>query len=250
MEPLALLFRDESIAVFNKPAGLLLHRSFIDRFEKRFALQMARDILGQRVYPVHRLDKPTSGILLFALNPDAASRLTSSFAGGAVTKRYLAVVRGITQAEGTIDYPLLEEQDRHDPYRQEGKEPQSAVTSYQRLAETELSFPVGRYPTSRYSLVEAIPRTGRRHQIRRHFKHIFHPLVGDVNYGEGRHNRLFREEFDCRRLLLHASSLIINHPVDGRERTFNAPLDNTFKSILERFRWSSALERSDSCSWH
>jgi tRNA pseudouridine65 synthase len=249
MDPLALLFRDESIAVFNKPAGLLLHRSFIDRHEKIFALQMARDLLGQKVYPVHRLDKPTSGILLFALNPDAASRLTSSFTCGSVTKRYLAVARGITQAEGTIDYPLLEEQDKHDPYRQEGKDPQSAVTSYRRLAETELPFPVGRYPTSRYSLVVVIPRTGRRHQIRRHFKHIFHPLVGDVNYGEGRHNRLFRDEFDCRRLLLHASSLTIGHPVDGSELTFNAPLDNTFRSVLERFQWSGALERGGSCSW-
>lgn len=248
MEPLALIFRDESIAVFNKPAGLLLHRSFIDRHEKRFALQMARDLLGQRVYPVHRLDRPTSGVLLFALSPENASILTASFARGAVTKRYLAVVRGITPAEGTIDHPLLEEQDRHDPYRQEGKEPQEAVTFYRRLAETELPFPVGRYQTSRYSLAEVIPHTGRRHQIRRHFKHIFHPLVGDVNYGEGRHNRFFRQEFDSQRLLLHASSLTINHPVDESTLTFHAPLDSTFKCLLERLGWSRAVEEVGSCS--
>jgi tRNA pseudouridine65 synthase len=248
MEPLALLFRDESIAVFNKPAGLLLHRSFIDRHEKRFALQMARDLLRQRVYPVHRLDRPTSGVLLFALTPEIASILTASFAQGAVTKRYLAVARGITPAEGIIDHPLLEEQDKHDPYRQEGKEPQEAVTAYRRLAETELPFPVGRYRTSRYSLVEVTPRTGRRHQIRRHFKHIFHPLVGDVNYGEGRHNRFFREEFGCPRLLLHASSLVINHPVDNRPLTFNAPLDSAFSCVIERLCWSRAVERDDLCS--
>jgi tRNA pseudouridine65 synthase len=248
MEPLTLIHRDESIAVFNKPAGLLLHRSFIDRHEKRFALQMARDLLGQRVYPVHRLDRPTSGVLLFALTPENASILTSSFSNGAVTKRYLAVVRGITPAEGTIDHPLLEEQDRHDPYRQEDKEPQAAVTVYRRLAETELPFPVGRYPTSRYSLVEVIPRTGRRHQIRRHFKHIFHPLVGDVNYGEGRHNRFFREEFGCQRLLLHASSLTINHPADNSSLTFHAPLDTAFSCVLGRLGWSSAVEKVDPCS--
>jgi len=248
MEPLALLFRDEAIAVFNKPAGLLLHRSFIDRHEKRFALQMARDLLGQRVYPVHRLDKPTSGILLFALTPENAAILTASFAGGTVTKRYLAIVRGITPAEGTIDHPLLEEQDKHDPYRQVDKEPQSAVTAYRRLAETELPFPVGRYPTSRYSLVEVTPRTGRRHQIRRHFKHIFHPLVGDVNYGEGRHNRFFREEFNCQRLLLHASSLTINHPLDSARLTFHAPLDSTFSYAIGCLGWGTALTEVDSCS--
>jgi Pseudouridylate synthases, 23S RNA-specific len=248
MEPLTLLFRDESIAVFNKPAGLLLHRSFIDRREKRFALQMARDLLGQRVYPVHRLDRPTSGVLLFALAPEIASILTASFADGAVTKRYLAVVRGIALEEGTIDHPLLEEQDKHDPYRQEDKEPQSAVTVYRRLAVTELPFPVGRYPTSRYSLVEVTPRTGRRHQIRRHFKHIFHPLVGDVNYGEGRHNRFFREVFNCPRLLLHATSLTINHPLDGSPLTFHAPLDSTFSYVIGRFGWSTASEEVGSCS--
>jgi tRNA pseudouridine65 synthase len=248
MEPLTLIHRDESIAVFNKPAGLLLHRSFIDRHEKRFALQMARDLLGQRVYPVHRLDRPTSGVLLFALTPEIASILTSSFAGGAVTKRYLAVVRGITPEEGTIDHPLLEEQDRHDPYRQEGKEPQSAVTSYRRLAEAELPFPVGRYQTSRYSLVEATPATGRRHQIRRHFKHVFHPLVGDVNYGEGRHNRFFREEFNCPRLLLHAASLSFDHPLDSRPLTFHAPLDSAFSCLMGRLGWSKASEEVCSCN--
>jgi len=250
MEPLTLIHRDEAIAVFNKPAGLLLHRSFIDRHEKRFALQMARDLLGQRVFPVHRLDRPTSGVLLFALNPEIASILTASFAQSAVTKGYLAIVRGITPAEGTIDHPLLEEQDKHDPYRQEDKEPQSAVTFYRRLAETELPFPVGRYRTSRYSLVEVTPRTGRRHQIRRHFKHIFHPLVGDVNYGEGRHNRFFREEFGCQRLLLHASSLVISHPVNNSQLTFDAPLDSAFSCLLGRLGWSSVVKEVDSCSLH
>ena len=241
MEPLILLHCDESIAVFNKPSGLLLHRSFIDRHEKRFALQMARDILGQRVYPVHRLDKPTSGVLLFALSPEIAALLTASFTAGAVRKRYLAVCRGITPESGIIDYPLVEEQDRRDPYRQEGKDPQEAVTGYRRLATVELPFSVGRYPTSRYSLVETEPLTGRRHQIRRHFKHIFHPLIGDVNYGEGRHNRFFREEFSCSRLLLHAASLSFHHPLDNTLLTFNAPLDSAFGCVVERLGWADTV---------
>jgi tRNA pseudouridine65 synthase len=242
MDPLTLLYRDDSIAVFNKPAGLLVHRSWIDRLETRFALQLARDQLGQRVYPVHRLDKPTSGLLLFALSPENAALLTAAFTGGNVAKRYLGVCRGNAPDSGTIDHPLLEEQDRIDPHRQEGKEPQEAVTTYRCLGRVELPFSVGRYPTSRYSLVEARPLTGRRHQIRRHFKHIFHPLVGDVNYGEGRHNRFFREEFDCQRLLLHAAQLSFPHPATGEELTVNAPLDGVFTGLLHRLGWGSAVQ--------
>jgi len=241
MDDLTLLHRDDRIAVFNKPAGLLVHRSWIDRHETRFALQMARNQLGQRVYPVHRLDKPTSGILVFALSPQDAARLTASFTGGAVTKKYLAVARGIAPEQGTIDYPLLEEQDKHDPHRQEGKDRQSAITAYRRLGTAELPFGVGRYPTSRYSLVEAEPLTGRRHQIRRHFKHIFHPLVGDVNYGEGRHNRFFREELGCHRLLLHAAQLTFPHPGSGDMMTVAAPLDEAFTALLQRLAWETEL---------
>lgn len=248
MEPLALLYRDDRIAVFNKPAGLLIHRSYIDRAETRFALQMARDLLGQRVYPVHRLDKPTSGVLLFALTPEDAAAVTASFTAGTVRKRYLAVCRGVIPEAGVIDYPLVEEQDRHDPYRQEEKEPQEAVTIYRRLAQVELHFAVGRYPTSRYSLLEAEPQTGRRHQIRRHCKHIFHPLIGDVNYGEGRHNRFFREEFNCSRLLLHAAELTVPHPEDGKMMHFTAPLDASFSGLLEQLDWIGAAEKVSACN--
>jgi len=238
MEPLTLLHRDDRIAVFNKPSGLLIHRSYIDRTETRFALQIARDMLGQRVYPVHRLDKPTSGVLLFALSSEDAACLTAAFTAGKVSKKYLAICRGVAPGEGVIDYPLLEEQDRHDLFRQEGKEPQSAVTRYERLATVELPFAVGRYPTSRYSMLKVEPLTGRRHQIRRHLKHIFHPLVGDVNYGEGRHNRFFREEFNCRRLLLHAAELTVPAPASGLLLKFSAPLDSTFTGIINSLGWS------------
>jgi tRNA pseudouridine65 synthase len=244
MEPLTLLHRDEHLAVFHKPAGLLVHRSWIDRHETRFALQLARDLLGQRVYPVHRLDKPTSGVLVFALSPAMATRLTESFTGGEVVKTYLAVCRGYAPVAGTIDHPLLEEQDRHDLHRQEGKPPQEAVTTFRRLGAVELPFPVGRYPTSRYSLVEATPLTGRRHQIRRHFKHIFHPLVGDVNYGEGRHNRFFREELHCARLLLHAAQLTFPHPADGHRLTVTAPLDPLFANLVQTLGWTSHVPPS------
>jgi tRNA pseudouridine65 synthase len=235
---LQVVYRDEDLLAVNKPAGLLVHRSPIDRRDTRFALQMARDLIGQRVYPVHRLDKPTSGLLLFALHPDAARRLASDFAGGAISKRYLAVVRGYLSAQGTIDYPLdrlLEKRDLRT------LRSQSAVTDYSALATTELPCAVGRYPTSRYTLAELRPRTGRRHQLRRHMKHIFHPIIGDTRFGEGRHNRFFRETFNSPQLMLAAVEMQFRHPRTGVNLTLTAPLPPTWGNVLAACGWLSAL---------
>lgn len=238
-----ILFRDEHLVAVHKPSGLLVHRSPIDRHETRFALQEVRDLLGRRVYPVHRLDKPTSGVLLFALDPGAARGVVDAFASGCAAKIYLAVVRGTMPEEGVIDYPLAEEPDRLAPCGAAvgKKEPLSAVTAYRRLAEVELSVAVGRYSTSRYSLVELYPRTGRRHQLRRHLKHLFHPIIGDTKYGEGRHNRFFREEFQAARMLLHAAELTIPHPATGAPVTVCAPVEGDFAAIVARFGWLPAL---------
>jgi tRNA pseudouridine65 synthase len=242
IQSLDILFADKHIVAVHKPEGLLVHRSLIDRRETRFALQIVRDQLGRLVYPVHRLDKPTSGVLLLALSAEAAKGLVSSFTDGDVEKTYLAIVRGHTGAEGVIDHPLLEEPDRMtDGKALSGKDPQEAVTAYRRLAAAEFPFAVGRYPTSRYSLVEARPRTGRRHQLRRHFKHLFHPIIGDTKYGEGRHNRFFRQEFDCPRLLLAAVELSFPHPVSRERVSVRAPIEGTFASVVERLGWRDAV---------
>lgn len=239
---LEILYIDDHVVAINKPSGLLVHRSFIDRRETRFAVQLLRDQLGRRVYPVHRLDKPTSGVLLFGLSPEAARNLSEAFAAGAVSKTYLAVARGVADARGLIDHPLLEEPDRAGDRRtRSGKEPQAAVTAYRRLGEAELPFAVGRYSTSRYCLIEASPQTGRRHQLRRHFKHIFHPLIGDTKYGEGRHNRFFREHLGCHRLLLAATELTFPHPLTATPVAVTAPLDGTFVRVLERLGWQEAV---------
>ncbi|HTG83075.1 MAG TPA: pseudouridine synthase [Geobacteraceae bacterium] len=222
----------------NKPAGLLVHRTLLDPREEQFVLQMARDQLGQRVYPVHRLDRPTSGVLLFAFTPEAARFLVAAFMERRVTKRYLLVVRGVVAQEGVIDHPLSDLPARFLPECGDGGE-RGAVTAYRRLATVELPVAVGRYPTSRYSLVEALPQTGRRHQLRRHFKHIFHPVIGDTNYGEGRHNRFFREELGCSRLLLHAAGLTFPRPADGREVSVTAPLDDAFSRVIGRLGWDA-----------
>lgn len=237
-----ILLHDPDFIAVHKPAGLLAHPSPIDRHEKRHALGMARQLAGCHVYPAHRLDKPTSGVLLFALNPWAARELAGQFAGRQVEKTYLAVVRGIAPESVVIDHPLADE-----PDRLAGQEspvsspPRESITCCRRLAIIELPFAVGRYSSSRYSIVEARPITGRRRQIRRHLKHLLHPIIGDTTYGEGRHNRLFRDQFGVNRLLLAAMELSFAHPRSGEPITVTAPLDGEFASIIRRFGWEAAL---------
>ena len=216
-EQLKILLRDAHIVVIDKPPGLLVHRSEIDRHETRFAIQILRDQIGQRVWPAHRLDRGTSGVLLFGLSSEIASRLGKQFEAGTVEKRYLAVVRGHPPEHGSIDHPLRRQRDDYEfaGDRQQHEVPQSALTHYRRLAEVELPVAVDRYPSSRYALVELNPVTGRKHQLRRHLKHIAHPIIGDATHGKGRHNRFFAEHLDCHRLLLACTQLDFLHPESG-----------------------------------
>lgn len=236
-----ILYRDEWLVAVYKPAGMLVHRSRIDPRETQVALQVVRDRLGQWVYPVHRLDKPVAGVLLMALSPDAARVMGDRFTQASVFKSYLAVVRGYTAERGSIDYPLREQLDvTTDAGADPNKPAQRAVTEYERLASVELPLSVGRYPTARYSLLRVMPRTGRKHQIRRHLKHIFHPLIGDTTYGDGRHNQLFRQHFTCARLLLLAQRLRFTHPVTRAEVTVEATPDAEFQSMLAALGWTDA----------
>ncbi|HED40676.1 MAG TPA: tRNA pseudouridine(65) synthase TruC [Chromatiales bacterium] len=238
---LEILYQDLSFIAVNKPSGLLVHRSKIDRHETAFALQQVRDQIGQRVYPFHRLDKPTSGVLLFALNPDAARLMTEMFTSGKPHKRYLAVVRGYTKRDDVIDYPLNEELDKMTDQRaSQNKAAQTAVTHYRCVATVELPHAVGRYQSARYSLIEVTPETGRKHQIRRHMKHIFHPIIGDTTHGDGKHNQLFRNRYGCHRLLLHAAELRFTHPINGERVSIEAPLDDTFSQVAKLFQLSKA----------
>ena len=222
---LTVVYRDCWLCAIDKPSGLLVHKSA--RGDDRvFAMQMLRDQLGQKVWPVHRLDRATSGVLLFALDAGTAAAVGQQIMARSVDKRYLAVVRGHTGLEGRIDKALS---------TNDGRADQPALTDYRRLATMELPIPVGRYASARYSLVEVFPHTGRTHQIRRHFKHIFHPLVGDTTYGEGRHNRLFRTEFACHRLLLHAAELRLAHPHTHEPLCLQAPLSGAFARVEQLF---------------
>ncbi|MCP3661602.1 MAG: pseudouridylate synthase [Gammaproteobacteria bacterium] len=228
MTELSIIYQDPWYVAVHKPAGLLVHRTAISR-DRQFLLQQLRDQIGQWVYPIHRLDRPTSGVILFGLSSDAARQMVACFTNREVEKRYLAVVRGYTDELGQIDYPLEEEP---------GKGYQSAVTDYQRLDTVELPHPVGRYTSARYSLLSLRPQTGRMHQIRRHMKHIFHPIVGDTTHGDGKHNQLFRDQFDCHRLLLQARQLKFTHPVSGESLVLQAAPDHNFDKILDALKWS------------
>ncbi len=241
-ERLNILYRDEDLIAVDKPAGLLVHPSMIDRRETRFAMKILRDQIGRLVYPVHRLDKPTSGVLLFALSPHAARLMSGLFEQRRVRKTYLALVRGYSLDEGLIDHPLREKPDRMTDRRtRRDKAAQAAISAYRRLARVELPYAVDPYPSARYSLLEVRPQTGRKHQIRRHLKHIAHPIVGDTSYGKSLHNRLFQEQFGCHRLLLAATGMAFEHPVTGESIALQAPPGDCFGDLLRNLDWLEYL---------
>lgn len=233
---LDILYQDEYLVAVNKPSGLLVHRSWLDSHATEFALQKVRNQIGQYVYPVHRLDRPTSGILLFALDKQSAKNISEQFTQHSTVKRYLAVVRG-AMGDGELDYPLKEKLDKiADKQAQQDKPAQQAFTQYRCLAQTELPIAVRPYNSARYSLMELIPKTGRKHQLRRHMAHLRHPIVGDTSHGDGKHNAMFRDNFACQRLLLHAAYLSFNHPKTDQRVEINAPLDPFFQSLLSKIK--------------
>lgn len=233
--PLTEIYRDQWLLAVHKPAGLLVHRSPIDKHETEFALQYARALNGgEHVYPVHRLDRPTSGLLLFARDPQTASRLGKALMAGDVRKTYQAVVRGWTPEQGLIDHPLTDEpEDRR--LKSEPQAERAARTRYRRLAITEIPVAIEGHPTSRYSLIELYPETGRKHQLRRHMKHISHPIIGDANHGRGRHNRYFAKRFGQGRLMLAATELVFPHPVSGEALHLQTVLEDSFLQVLSIF---------------
>lgn len=233
---LEVCYLDDHLAVVNKPAGLLAHRSGLAAYETEFLLDRLREQLGRRCHLIHRLDRATSGALLVAFEPTIARLLGEQFMSRAVSKTYLAIARGHVDDQGCIDHPL------DAPGKPHAK---AAITHYRRLASIELPIALGRYDSVRYSLLALQPETGRYRQLRRHLKHISHHLIGDTSHGEGRHNRLFRIEFGVHRMLLHAWRLRFEHPVLATAMTIEAPLDVEWRKILHRFNWQSALSDVD-----
>ena len=206
-----ILYQDESCVVVDKPSGMIVHRGWAN--DDQDLLRLTRDTVGRYVYPIHRLDRGASGAVLFALDEHAARTLNREFAAGTIDKRYLALTRGHPPERGLIDHPIP---------RAPGEERVPAQTEFERLGTCD-----------RYALVLALPKTGRLHQIRRHLKHLSCPLIGDVKYGKGEHNRWFREHYGFERLALHAAALGFTHPVTEQRITVRAPLDGSFAHCVD-----------------
>jgi len=252
---LTILFQDEHLVAVDKPAGLFVHRSFMDRDAIYFALQLVRDQIGQYVYPVHRLDRPTSGVLLFALSKEVAQKLNEAFANKSsglgkseindeseLTKTYYAMVRGhlpITEQAELIDYSLKEKLDKlGDKGVSRDKEAQSAQTYYQVIKQASLPIAVGKFDSVRYSLVKLLPVTGRRHQIRRHLAHLRYPILGDINYGDNKQNPFFIQHFGFKRLMLIAKSLSFVHPITKKRIIITAEFDPQWQQVFAELDWS------------
>jgi tRNA pseudouridine65 synthase len=215
-----VLHQDADLLVVDKPAGVAVHRGWAD--DDRDLLRMARAVAGRYVYPAHRLDRGASGCTVFALNEASARACGRAFADRGVHKRYLALTRGHPAAEGRLDHPIP---------KVPGGPRVPASTRYRCLATAR-----------RYALVEVIPETGRLHQIRRHMKHLSCPLIGDVRYGKGEHNRLFRDQYGLHRLALHAASIRLPHPASGDPLEVHAPLSGELRACLAALGLLEAAE--------
>lgn len=219
---LPILYQDEHLVAINKPHGLLVHKSSYAAEATEFAVQILRDQLGKFVFPCHRLDRKTGGVLLFAIDKETNSLMQRQFAESKVKKKYHAIVRGHTNLNGRIDYALTNEA---------GKT-QEAITNYKTLSTSEINIPFGKHKTSRYSLIEVIPETGRMHQIRKHMAHIFHPIIGDRPHGCNKQNKLFKEKWKMTTMLLHATSIEFEHPPTSEMVKIEAPLQSEFKRMM------------------
>jgi tRNA pseudouridine65 synthase len=225
--PFPILFEDEFFIAINKPSGILVHSTGLSE-DKVFVLQLLQEQLGgAKVFTTHRIDRGSSGVLVFAKSSEAARHLGEQFMGKTIEKKYLAMVRGWLDEPATIDYALTDKDSKK-------KIPLDAITHYKPIGKSEINEPIGlRYPTARFSLVEAYPETGRRHQIRKHLAHIHHPIIGDVRHGDVKQNKYFRDVFNMRRMMLHAASISFEHPEKHEPVTIEAPIGADFRYGLE-----------------
>lgn len=243
-EPIPVVYRDEHFIAVNKPAGLLVHRAKQTPSDEPVLLQTLRDQIGQFLYPAHRLDRPTSGLIIFGLCSDAAAKLVHLFTTRQVTKKYLAFVRGFFPEELTVDMPLRERFGEEQPDYDETCHPeQQAVTRFYGKRNYEIPWPSQDFGTSRYALVEAVPETGRWHQIRRHLKHIAHPIIGDHRHGDNTHNHVFEEKIGLNRMLLAAIELKFVHPYTREPLSLQADVGPIFSDVLAQMDRLDQLPR-------
>lgn len=220
-----ILYDDGIILAVYKPEGLLTHKSKISS-DRDSLVDRLREQFNPAPSPVHRLDRPTSGVILCAYSRETARTLGTYFFEGKIHKKYIAIVRGYTESSGRIETPL----------KKDGEgELQPATTSYKTINSIEIDVSNNKYKTTRYSLIEVSPETGRFHQIRRHMASIGHPILGDTSHGDLRHNRIFKNYFSIERLMLHSDYLRLPHPDSGEELIIKAPISTEFNKAVSHF---------------
>ena len=232
MQKIRILYQDDEIVVVDKPAGYQVHTpEAMSRAGKSLVrnnvMKMVRDQIGKIVFPVHRLDRATSGVLIFALSSDSARVIQEQFKKQEVKKTYIALVRGWTDGEAVLDLPLTK--------RLDGGTCVEAITHYTTLFHFELPVQTQEgHLTSRYSLVRVDPKTGRLHQIRRHFRKIAHPLIGDTVHGDGKQNRVWRELITGSGLFLKAYAIEMNHPITGKRMRFFSRWGRAWHAVFDQ----------------
>ncbi|MFO1001085.1 MAG: pseudouridine synthase [Planctomycetaceae bacterium] len=236
-----VLYQDEQLVAVAKPSGMFVHRSAADRSATELVVQLLRDQLNCYVYPIHRLDRPTSGVLLLAKSSEAAATYAKMFADRQVHKTYVALVRGFAPESGCIDRPLVSDKGRGRPATDPHAIPQDAETLYRTLERFELPFPSGQHQTMRCSLVEARPQTGRYHQIRRHLAGISYPVIGDADHGDTKINRVVQQQAGVTRLMLAAIRIEFVHPVTGTDIIIECPPEDSFSKVINSLRARSVL---------
>lgn len=228
---LPVIFEDEYLVAINKPHNLLVHRTKIAEEKTHFAVQILKKQLGFWVSPCHRIDRKTSGVLLFAKTKEAHAAMSQKFSKNEISKKYFTLVRGFVPDSGHCDRPLENEKGKL----------QEALTHFKCIQQIELPIAVSRYPTSRYSLVEVCPQTGRTHQIRIHFAQMRHYIIGDKTHGECKQNKMFETKFGLDTMLLHAAEISFLHPVYNQNVVIKATINQSFATILNEIGFESIM---------
>ena len=241
-----ILYEDEQLVAVAKPSGMFVHRSMADRSATEFVVQNVRDQLGSFVYPVHRLDRPTSGVLLLAKNPEAAAIYGNMFAARQIRKTYVALVRGYADDCGTVNRPLISDKARGNVEMHPLTIlPQEAETEYRTLERFEAPFASGQHSTSRCTLIEAFPKTGRYHQIRRHLSGISHPIIGDAEHGDTKLNRQYQLHVGVTHLMLAATRVEFTHPLTGKQLAIECPPPESFAVVVRKLREEGRCKRGN-----
>jgi len=231
---LEIIFEDPYFICVNKPNNVLVHHAHHSRnvADEDSLLQRIKDEIGLKVYPIHRLDRKTSGIIILAKEKEFVSKFQELFTHHDIQKTYFGVVRGFAPETKTIDSPVK---------GRDANVHKEALTTLKTLEKITLNIPVKPYDSSRYSLVELSPKTGRMHQLRVHTNKISHPLIGDAKYGDKNHDTMYHKNFGWSNLFLHAGKLEFTHPFTSEKLILKATFPTDWIALFEEFSWKNPL---------